>query len=52
MTMSTRQSPKKPWQQSQKGQVLLIFALTALVLFAIMGLAVDAGISYFHSDEK
>ena len=52
MTMSTRQSPKKPWQQTQKGQVLLIFALTALVLFAIMGLAVDAGISYFHSDEQ
>lgn len=52
MTMSTRQSPKKPWQKSQKGQVLLIFALSALVLFAIMGLAVDAGISYLHSDQQ
>jgi hypothetical protein len=52
MTMSTTQSPRKPWQKSQKGQVLLIFALSALVLFAIMGLAVDAGISYLHSDQQ
>lgn len=52
MTTPTRPSPRKPWHQSQKGQVLLIFALTALVLFAIMGLAVDAGISYLHSDQQ
>lgn len=49
--------PKSParsarWVESQKGQVLIIFALTAVVLFAIMGLAVDAGISYLHSDQQ
>ena len=38
------------WVDTQKGQVLVIFALTAVVLFAIMGLAIDAGITYFHSD--
>jgi Flp pilus assembly protein TadG len=49
--------PKNParsarWVESQKGQVLIIFALTAVVLLAIMGLAVDAGISYLHSDQQ
>ena len=50
--MPSRQSPSKSWEHTQKGQVLLIFALSALVLFAIMGLAVDAGISYLHSDQQ
>jgi hypothetical protein len=50
--MITRSTRQRPWQQTQKGQVLLIFALTSLVLFAIMGLAVDAGISYLHSDQQ
>jgi hypothetical protein len=50
--MPSRQSPRKPWQRTQKGQVLLIFALTAVVVFAIMGLAIDAGISYLHSDQQ
>ncbi|MGA8207139.1 MAG: hypothetical protein WB867_03825 [Candidatus Dormiibacterota bacterium] len=31
---------------------MLIFALSALVLFVLMGLAVDAGISYLHSDQQ
>ncbi|MGA7172521.1 MAG: pilus assembly protein TadG-related protein [Candidatus Dormiibacterota bacterium] len=50
--MTSRQSPRKSWHHTQKGQVLLIFALTAIVLFAIMGLAIDAGISYLHSDQQ
>jgi Putative Flp pilus-assembly TadE/G-like len=50
--MFTRSRHRTSWQQTQKGQVLLIFALTAIVLFAIMGLAVDAGISYLHSDQQ
>jgi hypothetical protein len=37
-------------RETRKGQVLIIFALTALVLFAVMGLAIDAGVSYLHSD--
>jgi hypothetical protein len=31
---------------------MIIFALSAIVLFALMGLAVDAGISYLHSDQQ
>jgi hypothetical protein len=50
--MFSRSTRQTSWQQSQKGQVLLIFALTSIVLFAIMGLAVDAGISYLHSDQQ
>jgi hypothetical protein len=50
--MSTSSTRQTQWQQTQKGQVLLIFALTSLVLFAIMGLAVDAGISYLHADQQ
>jgi hypothetical protein len=50
--MFSRAPRQTPWQQTQKGQVLLIFALTSLVLFAIMGLAVDAGISYLHADQQ
>jgi hypothetical protein len=31
---------------------MVIFALSAVVLFVIMGLAVDAGLSYLHSDQQ
>jgi hypothetical protein len=50
--MAHRPTRSGRWVDSQKGQVLIIFALTAVVLFAIMGLAVDAGISYLHSDQQ
>ncbi|MGH7234645.1 MAG: TadG family pilus assembly protein, partial [Candidatus Saccharimonadales bacterium] len=30
----------------------MIFALSAVVLFSVMGLAIDAGISYLHSDQQ
>ncbi|MBV8527781.1 MAG: hypothetical protein JOZ75_05660 [Candidatus Dormibacteraeota bacterium] len=35
--------------RAQRGQVLSIFAIMSLVLFALVGLALDAGISYFSS---
>ncbi len=38
------------WTETAGGQAMVIFALTAAVLFALMGLAIDAGISYLHSD--
>ncbi len=49
---TTKSATERRWVESQKGQVLLIFSLSAIVLFAIMGLAVDAGISYLHSDQQ
>ncbi len=50
--MNSREPSRKSGREGQRGQVLAIFALTALVLFAIMGLSVDAGISYLHSDQQ
>jgi Flp pilus assembly protein TadG len=35
----------------QRGQTLLIFALCATVVFALVGLAVDGGISYLSSQQ-
>ena len=37
-------------RRAQRGQTLVIFALIAVVLFAVVGLAVDGGFSYFASD--
>ena len=37
-------------RRPQRGQSLVIFALIAVVLFAVVGLAVDGGFSYFASD--
>jgi hypothetical protein len=37
-------------RRPQRGQSLVIFALIAVVLFAVIGLAVDGGFSYFASD--
>lgn len=44
--MSRHANRRRP----QRGQSLVIFALIAVVLFAVVGLAVDAGFSYFASD--
>ncbi|MDA8332613.1 MAG: TadG family pilus assembly protein [Candidatus Dormibacteraeota bacterium] len=48
--MSQAAPVRRRWSQSRSGQVMVIFALSAVVLFALMGLAIDAGISYLHSD--
>ena len=37
--------------RGQRGQVMLIFALVAVVLFAILGLAIDSGLAYLSSDQ-
>jgi hypothetical protein len=42
--------PRQFRRRSQCGQSLVIFALIAVVLFAVIGLAVDGGFSYFASD--
>ncbi len=44
--MSRHANRRRP----QRGQSLVIFALIGVVLFAVVGLAVDAGFSYFASD--
>jgi hypothetical protein len=45
--MSGRQNRvMREGRRSAKGQVMAIFALVAVVLFAVTGLAVDAGLSY------
>jgi Flp pilus assembly protein TadG len=38
-------------RRANRGQVMLLFALMAIVLLTIAGLAVDAGMSYFSSDQ-
>ena len=38
-------------RQASRGQVMLLFALMAVLLLVIAGLAVDAGMSYFSSDQ-
>ncbi len=38
-------------RRGTRGQVMLVFALIGVLLLAIAGLAVDAGISYFSSDQ-
>jgi hypothetical protein len=43
--------PDRSRGRGQRGQSLVIFALIAVVLFAIVGLAVDGGFSYFASDK-
>jgi Flp pilus assembly protein TadG len=42
-----RRSVTRGGRRSSKGQVMAIFALIAVLLFAVTGLAVDAGLSYF-----
>ncbi|MGD0834809.1 MAG: pilus assembly protein TadG-related protein [Candidatus Dormibacteria bacterium] len=37
--------------RGERGQVMVIFALVSLVLFAIVGLSIDAGMSYLASDQ-
>ena len=43
--------PDRSRGRGQRGQSLVIFALIAVVLFAVVGLAVDGGFSYFASDK-
>ncbi|MEO8897609.1 MAG: pilus assembly protein TadG-related protein [Candidatus Dormibacter sp.] len=42
---------RAPRRHLQRGQTLIIFALVATVLFAVVGLGVDGGFSYFASDK-
>jgi hypothetical protein len=44
-------APKRPSRRSAKGQAMVIFALTSVLLFVIAGLAVDAGTSYLTSNK-
>ena len=39
-------SVQRTGRRAGKGQVMAIFALIAVLLFAVTGLAVDAGLSY------
>ncbi|MGD1034818.1 MAG: pilus assembly protein TadG-related protein [Candidatus Dormibacteria bacterium] len=43
--------PIRNGRRAARGQVMLLFALMAVLLLAIAGLAVDAGMSYFSSDQ-
>jgi hypothetical protein len=38
-------------RQASRGQVMLLFALMSVLLLVIAGLAIDAGMSYFSSDQ-
>ncbi len=46
-----RPAPNRPSRRSAKGQAMVIFALTSVLLFVIAGLAVDAGTSYLTSNK-
>ena len=46
-----RPEPNRPSRRSAKGQAMVIFALTSVLLFVIAGLAVDAGTSYLTSNK-
>jgi hypothetical protein len=46
-----RPRPIRKGRRADRGQVMLLFALMAVLLLAIAGLAVDAGMSYFSSDQ-
>ena len=46
-----RPRPIRNGRRAARGQVMLLFALMAVLLLAIAGLAVDAGMSYFSSDQ-
>ena len=45
------QVPRRILLRGERGQVMIIFALVSVVLFAIIGLSIDAGISYLTSDQ-
>ena len=42
--------PTRSKRRTQRGQVMVLFGLFAILLFVIAGLAVDAGMSYLNSD--
>lgn len=46
-----RPRPTRDGRRTARGQVMLLFALMAVLLLAIAELAVDAGMSYFSSDQ-
>ena len=46
-----RPRPIRTGRRAASGQVMLLFALMAVLLLAIGGLAVDAGMSYISSDQ-
>lgn len=50
MTVTDMRRPSTR-RRSQRGQTLITFALVAVVLFAVIGMAVDGGFSYFTSDK-
>ena len=43
--------PRRVLLHGERAQVMIIFALVSVVLFAIIGLSIDAGISYLTSDQ-
>jgi Flp pilus assembly protein TadG len=46
-----RPRPIRTARRAARGQVMLLFALMAVLLLVIGGLAIDAGMSYFSSDQ-
>ena len=46
-----RPRPIRNGRRAARGQVMLLFALMSVLLLAIAGLAIDAGMSYFSSDQ-
>ena len=46
-----RSGPVRTRRRGARGQVMLLFALMAVLLLVITGLAIDAGVSYFSSDQ-
>jgi hypothetical protein len=50
MTVGARHRVQRRSRQGRRGQVMAIFALVAVVLFAIAGLGVDAAMSYLTAN--
>jgi hypothetical protein len=46
-----RSGPIRNRRRAARGQVMLLFALMGVLLLVIAGLAIDAGMSYFSSDQ-
>jgi Flp pilus assembly protein TadG len=46
-----RPRPIRNGRRAARGQVMLLFALMSVLLLVIAGLAIDAGMSYFSSDQ-
>jgi nitrate reductase NapE component len=50
MSTTPTAAPSRRRRSRQRGQSLVIFSLVAVVLFGVVGFAVDGGFSYFVSD--